>query len=136
MGLNVKTTWSILPALIELNPDLHTSKYHFFPAFKINTQLDNVSIIHRKGPRFCARGTESNVIEERPRGTLDVLDIPLAPTTPELTVPSTDHLGLEAYWGRRRYIHGLDWLRISLGISAHFDDLFPSREYSSHRAKD
>lgn len=72
------------------------------------------------------------MVKESTRGTLDILDVPLAIFAPKLAVPSADNLALEPDGGSRRLValgvgHGLG---IPLGISTHANHLVTSRECS------
>lgn len=64
------------------------------------------------------------MVEKGARRALDVLDEPFPILVPELAVPSTDDLALEAYWRRRSLVagHAGQSMVITLRVSSNADD--------------
>ena len=99
-GNKLEIIESFLPRPIAFNSYLHTPEDHFLSSSKVNTQLNNVTIINREGPRLDTWLAKSDMIEKCTRRALDVLDVPLALRAPEFAMLPTDHFGLEPYWCR------------------------------------
>lgn len=89
---------ALLPSPIALDPNLYASKDHLLPTSKVDTQLYHISIVDRERFRLHAGLAQADMVEKRPGGALDVLDIPLSVRTPELAVSPAHHFRFEAYW--------------------------------------
>lgn len=89
----------ILPAAIKFQPHLDAAKNHFLSSFEIYSELDHIAIVDGKWFRLLAGRAQPDVIEEGSAATFDILDVPLSALVPELAMPTTDDLRLEAYRG-------------------------------------
>jgi hypothetical protein len=109
----LEAAWTVLPPFVKLDPYFHTSKDHLLPSFEINSQLHNISIVHRKWPRLGSRRAKSYVIEKCSGRALHVLYEPASSRAPELAVPSAHYFRFESHWRRRWHVRSLRRLVIS-----------------------
>lgn len=108
-----------LPRPVTLDPDANAAKDHFLSAPEINAQLDNIPIFDRVELGRHVGLAESHVVQEGPRRTAHVLDVPLAVHENQLTVLAADDFGFEADRGIRRVGRVGDRDAITFGIPSH-----------------
>lgn len=104
MSSHVECVELVLPAPVELQSHLDAAENHLLSTLEVDTQLNDVAIIERKSFTLLGRWTQSNVVEESARGTLDILDIPDPILVPEFTVATTDDLALKSHRCGRRHV--------------------------------
>lgn len=63
---------------VQLEPHLHRPIDRFDPALKVHAELNQVAVVDLDRLRSLARGTESDVVQERARGGFRVTEIELA----------------------------------------------------------
>lgn len=112
----------LLPATIALDTDLDTAEDHLLSTAEVDAELNDIAILNAKWFRLDVRLAEPDVVEERARRALYVLDVPVAVLAPQLAVLPADDLGLESH--RRRRGHARCILRggVALRVASHADD--------------
>lgn len=122
---SLKRVWLILPSAVELQPHLDAAENHLLSSFKVDAQLDNVTVVDGERLALLGGRAQADVVEERARRALDVLDVPFAVFVPELAVPAADHLALKAHWRCRGLIagHAGQGMAVTLRVSADANDL-------------
>lgn len=87
---------SLLPCPVQLDPYLDASEDLLLTALEIYSQLQYVAVVEGIGLALHARCRQSNVVQERAAGALNILNEPLTVVAPELAVPPRHHLRTEA----------------------------------------
>lgn len=114
---SVELVQALLPTSVAFDTNLDTTEDDLFSTFKINAQLNDITIVERVCTTLHAWTAQAHMIQKGAGTTLNVFDEPLTIVAPELTMPATDDLALEANgscgFGTCLRIDGL----ISFGIS-------------------
>lgn len=136
----VEVIETLLPASVALDPDLDAPEDHLLATTEVNAQLDNISIANNIWLALDAGLTETDMIQESAGAAANVLDMPLAITTPELTMPPADDLALESHRsprGRagRRFVRIASG-RVPLRVPAHTNDCVIRGQCPRDRWKD
>lgn len=86
---------ALLPTSVALNANLDTAEDDLFSTLKVDTQLDNITVVEGICTTLHARTAQAHMIQKGAGTTLDVFDEPLTIITPELAMPATDDFALE-----------------------------------------
>lgn len=133
--VHVELVQLVLPAAVQLQAHLDTSKDHLLASLEVYTQLDDIPIIDREWLRFLPGRAQSYMIEERATAALHIPYVPLPFFVPKLTVAPAHDLGLEAYWCCRGNVHGHRWLAVSFGVASYAYHLVSRRQGARHRGE-
>ena len=126
---------ALLPTSVTLDTDLNTTKDDLFSTLKVDTQLDNITVVEGVCTALHAWTAQANMVQKGAGTTLNVFDKPLTIVAPEFAMPATDNLALEANRSCRfGTCLGIDGL-VSFGIPADLYSLTSSGDCASHDRK-
>lgn len=96
VGRSVEVVEALLPSAVAFDADLDAAEYNLLATLEIDSELDDVAVVDGVWSALNAGTRQTDVVEESTRTGLDILDVPLTASAPELAMATRNDFGFEA----------------------------------------